>query len=187
MRNLRNTQIALLLSSFLWAGTSHATVIEFGDNGNVKIHKAVDYLSKQRRNYKPLRTNAKKEFEKFIKISATENDLDTNLIKAIISAESSFNPKAISPKGAQGLMQLMPQTAKRFHVSNSFDPEQNIAGGSKYLKFLVKRYEGNLEFAIAAYNAGEGAVDKYKGIPPYPETQHYVMKVIRKLEYLNNL
>jgi len=187
MHIIRNTQLALFFCSFLWAGSAAATVIEFNDNGSVTIHKAVDYLSKSKRNYKPSKSIFKKDYDIYIKKASLSSGVNTNIIKSVIGVESAFNQNAVSPKGAQGLMQLMPQTAKRFKVSDSFDPEQNIQGGSNYLKFLIKRYEGNLEYALAAYNAGEGAVDKYKGIPPYPETQHYVRKVLKKLEMLNNL
>jgi soluble lytic murein transglycosylase-like protein len=88
--------------------------------------------------------------------------------------ESSFKLRAISPKGARGLMQLMPGTAVRFGVTNIFDPQQNIEGGSRYLKFLLDRFDGDLSLTLAGYNAGEGAVDKYDGVPPYNETQNYV-------------
>lgn len=105
--------------------------------------------------------------------------VDSNLIKSIITAESCFRIKALSNKGARGLMQLIPATAERFGVKNIYSAEQNIRGGTKYLKFLLARYKGNLKKTIAAYNAGEGAVDKYKGIPPYRETQSYVKNVLK--------
>ncbi|MCL4110494.1 UNVERIFIED_CONTAM: hypothetical protein GTU68_022376 [Idotea baltica] len=99
-------------------------------------------------------------------------------IRSIIAAESCFNPKAVSYKGAEGLMQLMPFTAKRFGVSNSFDERQNILGGVKYLSFLQERFKGDIELVTASYNAGEGAVGRYKGIPPFKETRNYVKKVM---------
>lgn len=104
--------------------------------------------------------------------------VDADIIKAVIAVESCYNPYAVSPKGAQGLMQLIPETAARFGVANSFDSSENIHGGTRYLSWLMKRYDGDLNKAIAAYNAGEGAVDKYQGIPPYDETQHYVQRVL---------
>ncbi|HET8819533.1 MAG TPA: lytic transglycosylase domain-containing protein [Xanthomonadaceae bacterium] len=109
--------------------------------------------------------------------AAREYGVDEAVVRAIIHAESAFNPKALSRVGAQGLMQLMPATAERFGVSNAFDASQNIRGGVKYLAWLLKRFDGNLTLAAAGYNAGEGAVDKYDGVPPYKETQRYVQRV----------
>ncbi|MEJ2741405.1 MAG: lytic transglycosylase domain-containing protein [Gammaproteobacteria bacterium] len=105
--------------------------------------------------------------------------LDPALIKAVIHAESAFDPNATSRVGAQGLMQLMPATARSHGVTNSYNPEQNIMGGSKYLRYLMDKYDGNLSMVLAAYNAGEGRVRQYNGIPPFKETQNYVKKVIR--------
>lgn len=101
-----------------------------------------------------------------------------NLLKAVAKAESGFSASAISSCGAEGIMQLMPSTASSLGVKNSFNPEQNIMGGAKLLSQLLKKYNGNTELALAAYNAGSGAVDKYDGIPPYKETQNYVKKVM---------
>mgnify|MGYP002621282735 CR=1 FL=1 len=99
------------------------------------------------------------------------------IVRAIMHAESAFNPNALSRAGAQGLMQLMPDTARRFGVTDPFDPKQNIEGGVSYLAWLLRRYNGNLTLAAAGYNAGEGAVDRYGGVPPYSETQRYVQRV----------
>ncbi len=126
--------------------------------------------------YDKLALRAKK-YQKIISKYSQKYDVSESLIKAIITAESCFNNKAESPKGAQGLMQLMPATAKRFGTNDSFDSDQNIKAGTRYLKFLLAYYEEDFLNAIAAYNAGEGAVDKYKGIPPYNETRVYVSKV----------
>jgi soluble lytic murein transglycosylase-like protein len=105
--------------------------------------------------------------------------LEPALIKAVMHVESSFHPRARSHKGALGLMQLMPATARRFGVTNAYHPEQNIEGGVKYLQWLAQRYSGNERLTLAGYNAGEGAVDKYGGVPPYSETQQYVRRVLR--------
>jgi soluble lytic murein transglycosylase-like protein len=103
--------------------------------------------------------------------------VDPKLVLAIISVESGFNVRAISPKNAQGLMQLIPETARRFHVKNAFDPAQNIKGGLAYLQWLLTFFKGNVPLVAAAYNAGERAVERHRGIPPYPETRDYVRKV----------
>jgi soluble lytic murein transglycosylase-like protein len=112
-----------------------------------------------------------------IRAAASKFGVDEAIVRAIIHAESAFNPNALSRVGAQGLMQLMPATARRFGVGNAFDAAQNIHGGVQYLAWLLKRFNGNLTLAAAGYNAGEGAVDKYKGVPPYSETQRYVQRV----------
>lgn len=115
-----------------------------------------------------------------IEKSADKYNLDPRLIAAVIKAESGFNPGAVSSAGAQGLMQLMPATANALDVEDPFDVAQNIDGGSRYLSSLIGRYQ-DLPKALAAYNAGPGAVDKYHGIPPYRETQDYVRRIIKDL------
>lgn len=115
--------------------------------------------------------------DRIVRESAERHQLDPALVKAVISTESGWNPRAVSRKGAVGLMQLIPGTAQRFGVSNPYDPAQNVEGGTTYLKSLLDRYNGNLPKSLAAYNAGEGAVDRSGGVPAYPETQQYVRKV----------
>lgn len=112
-----------------------------------------------------------------IRDSSQRFGVEEAIVRAIIHAESAFRPNARSHKGAQGLMQLIPATAKRFGVEDAYNPKQNINGGVQYLAFLMKRYKNDLSLASAAYNAGEGAVDRYKGVPPYNETKNYVIRV----------
>lgn len=116
-------------------------------------------------------------FSAEINAAAQRWGVDPALIRAIAHAESSFNPRAQSPKGAQGLMQIIPATARRFDVDDPFDPAQSLDGGARYLRFLLDRFSGDFDLAAAAYNAGEGAVDRHRGIPPYSETQTYVSRV----------
>jgi soluble lytic murein transglycosylase-like protein len=112
-----------------------------------------------------------------IRAAAARFGVDEALVRAIVHAESAFNPNAVSHKGAQGLMQLIPATADRFNVADPFDPAQNIAGGVQYLAWLLKRFDNNTTLAAAGYNAGEGNVDRYGGVPPFDETQRYVGRV----------
>ncbi len=120
-------------------------------------------------------------FDPSIEKAAEENNLDPLLVKAVISVESSFNPKCVSPAGARGLMQLIPLTARRLGVHHIFNPEENIRAGCRHLRYLIDKYSGDLKLALAAYNAGEGSVHRYKGIPPYRETQAYVKRVLSTL------
>ena len=118
------------------------------------------------------------KYDELINKAANKFKLDSALIKAIIKAESNFNHRAVSRVGAQGLMQLMPKTASSMNVEDSFHPGKNIEGGARYLRYLLNTYKGNLDLALAAYNAGEKAVAKYNyNIPPYRETQNYVKRV----------
>ena len=115
-----------------------------------------------------------------IRSAAHRVGLDPRLVEAVIAVESDFDPWAVSRKGAMGLMQLMPATADRYAVQNPFDPVENIGGGTRYLRDLLHRFQGDLRSALAAYNAGEAAVATYQGIPPYRETREYVTKVLQR-------
>lgn len=117
------------------------------------------------------------KLDRIVRDAAARHNMDPALVKAVISTESGWNSQAVSRKGAVGLMQLIPGTAQRFGVTNSFDPAQNVEGGTMYLRALLDRYGNNLDKTLAAYNAGEGAVDRSGGVPAYPETQQYVRKV----------
>ena len=112
---------------------------------------------------------------------APQYQIDPQLALAIIAAESNFNPQALSPKNAQGLMQLIPETSERFNIKNPYDPAQNIRGGLTYLRWLLAYFEGDIALVAAAYNAGEGTVERYRGVPPYRETRAYVQRILRSV------
>ena len=112
---------------------------------------------------------------------APQYQIDPQLALAIIAAESNFNPQALSPKNAQGLMQLIPETSERFNIKNPYDPAQNIRGGLTYLRWLLAYFEGDIALVAAAYNAGEGTVERYRGVPPYKETRAYVQRILHSV------
>ncbi len=124
-----------------------------------------------------------RSFHPIIQNAASRYDIDPALVKAIIMAESDYNPRAVSKKGAQGLMQLMPVTATSLGVDDAFNPEQNIHAGVRYFKTLLKQFDGDVKLALAAYNAGSSNVRHYKGIPPFKDTKRYLKKVYRYYEF----
>jgi|GEM_PF-633988 len=131
----------------------------------------------------PSNPTTEQDFYPIITAVAKQHEVDPSIVKAIIMAESNYNPKAVSNKGARGLMQLMPKTALELGVKNSFDPVQNIDGGVRYFKMLLDRYKGNVKLALAAYNAGSGKMQAYNGIPPYRATRKYIKKVLKYQKY----
>lgn len=165
-------------------------------HGKFKLIIKEEFQEKEKKQ-KPAEEGAKREeeqfpadvfyekFDSFIWRAAEEYGVNYALIKAIIKAESNFNPLAISKMGAKGLMQLMPKTASAFQVPDAFHPERNIMGGVRYLRYLIDLFQGNLYAVLAAYNAGENAVFRYRGVPPYPETRRFIQKVLHYFQHYN--
>lgn len=175
-------------------GTTLLTNKKKAEYNHLKVIKATYYPDSNIHSYSnwgsseasvlPSYSRNKNAFDEMIRQAAQQHGVSEGLIKAVMHTESGFNINARSPVGAQGLMQLMPATARRFNVSNAYDPQQNIFGGARYLSWLLKRFNGNTQLAIAAYNAGEGNIDKYGGIPPFRETQDYVRRVTSRFQNL---
>lgn len=161
-------------------------VVHFTDSPTDKKFKIfLKDLRKDRQLRTRFRTAARvnpQEYEHLIKTSAAKYGVSPALVRAVIQAESGYNPNAVSRAGASGLMQLMPGTAKSLNVSNTFDPQQNVDGGVRYLKFLLDTFKGDVSLALAAYNAGLSKVARYGGIPPYQETRTYVNRVLSNMQ-----
>lgn len=152
-------------------GVTHFTNVPRGDQRYTRVRPA------DRMPRKTYRAPKRYDYDPIIRSMAGEFGVPPALVKAVVAAESAFNPKAVSHAGAQGLMQLMPKTAAMLGVSDAMAPEQNVRGGVAYLRSMIDRY-GDLSRALAAYNAGPGAVDRFGGIPPYRETKDYVARVL---------
>ena len=196
MRTQLTTVFFIMLTS-LWAGSVHANLYAYTDeNGILNItnvpstdtrYKLLRKESNGRtwnKSITSLKARARHTYKRspgldnIVQQAAQTHKVDAALVHAVIHAESGFNPNAVSPKGASGLMQLMPATARRYGVQNIFDPQQNVGAGVHYLKDLLKMFGNNPRLALAAYNAGENSVKRFGGIPPYPETTQYVSKVL---------
>lgn len=135
---------------------------------------------------RPQSAALRSSYESLIRLISSRHSVDADLIRAVIKTESDFNPAARSHKGAMGLMQLMPDTARLHNVSDAYDPGENVDGGVRHLRMLLDRYQGNLELSLAAYNAGSAAVEKHRGIPPFAETREYVKRVLRFYDHYRN-
>ena len=179
----KDTNGTTLLTNKKKAEYSHLKVVKATYYPDSNIHSYSNWGASEA-SVLPSYSRNKNAFDQLIRQAAQQHGVSEGLITAGMHTESGFNIKARSPVGAQGLMQLMPATARRFNVSNAYDPQQNIFAGAKYLSWLLKRFNGDTRLAIAAYNAGEGNVDKYGGIPPFRETQDYVRRVTSRYQNL---
>ncbi|MDQ5985583.1 MAG: Membrane-bound lytic murein transglycosylase F [Syntrophus sp. SKADARSKE-3] len=185
-----------LLGSFSYLSTACADIYKFvDDNGVINLtnipsnaNAKYELVYKEKRIIFNIKPKDVLKYDHLISRAAEKYNVDAALIKAVIKTESNFNHRAVSPKGAQGLMQLMPRTASALRVEDSFHPENNIEGGTRYLRYLLNIFDGNLSLALAAYNAGEKTVIKYRNnIPPFRETQNYVQRVLALLnDYRKN-
>jgi soluble lytic murein transglycosylase len=143
---------------------------------------------RERSSYRSSRFYSPDKYDELISVASQQYGVDSRLVKAIIKAESDFNPKAVSKKGAMGLMQIMPQNFQRLDIEDPFNPRENIMGGTRYFRYLYDRFDGKLALSLAAYNAGPTAVDNYnKTIPPYRETEQYVQRVLTYYRNYKNL
>lgn len=170
-------------SALLFPGGLQAEIYQYiGPNGTISLTNVPSDPRYRKIEVESARFHAvlsERELEPLIKRHSFQQQLHPALIRAVIKAESNFDPRAVSRAGAIGLMQLMPQTAVRLDVRDMFDPDENVGGGTKYLRQLLDRFHGNLPLALAAYNAGENIVDRYQSLPPIDETRQYVRKVLR--------
>jgi soluble lytic murein transglycosylase-like protein len=177
----------LILGLFVFPATGLADVYAFRDkDGVLHFTNAPTHGGYRRvmRDGAPPRASVSVlgDYDEAIRSASDRHSIDADLVRAVIKAESDFNSNARSRKGAMGLMQLMPDTARLHNVLNAFDPVDNIEGGVRHLRMLLERYQGDLTLSLAAYNAGSGAVEKHGGIPPFAETREYVRRVLRFYE-----
>lgn len=171
------------LLPFVWPAGLQAEIYQYiSPNGTISLTNVPSDARYRKIEVESARFHdvlSERELEPLIKRHSFQQQLHPALIRAVIKAESNFDPRAVSRAGAIGLMQLMPQTAVRLEVRDMFDPDENVGGGTKYLRQLLDRFHGNLPLALAAYNAGENIVDRYQSLPPIDETRQYVRKVLR--------
>ncbi|MBI2352093.1 MAG: lytic transglycosylase domain-containing protein [Deltaproteobacteria bacterium] len=178
----------ILLFMFSWVGRARADIFVHKDARgvlhftNVPTHSGFRLAVRESRGGAPGAPVGRENYDQLIRLAAGRHRVDPDLVRAVIKAESDFNSQARSHKGAEGLMQLMPGTARLHNVSNVYNAEQNIDGGVRHLRLLFDRFQGDLTRTLAAYNAGVKAVEKYGGVPPYAETKEYVRRVLNYYE-----
>ena len=170
--------LSCLIFLFLPVALRAGDIVAYRDEKGRIVYVNVDPMPVSSRTVPVLRQPADQKINRLLRDAARKHELDPTLVQAVIQVESNYNPKAVSRKGALGLMQLIPATARRYGVSDPFDPQQNIEGGVRHLRDLLDLFEGDLNLALAGYNAGVNAVSKYGDIPPYRETRNYVTKVM---------
>ena len=173
-------QFLMLLGALAFTLSTPSTLTEPSLEHRITSSKpaATTHSTAERGSAAQLKATSAAELETAVRRAAQQHHLHPALLFAVMKAESSFNPLVVSKAGAVGLMQLVPETAMRHGVQNLYDTNENVAGGARHLRYLLDRFHGNTRLALAAYNAGERKVDRYKQIPPYKETQHYVQKVL---------
>lgn len=197
MRRLGSSARAALATCVVLLGGSAAaedTLLYYEQNGKVVITntpsrrdvRPVPGFDEPKGQAHPRAALPSTAYDSFIEVVARENGLSSDLVKAVAMAESGFDPRALSPKGAQGIMQLMPATARRYGVRNAFDPFESLRGGAMHLRDLLDEFDGNVKLALAAYNAGSGAVRRHGGVPAYRETLEYVRKIESTLNHTGN-
>ncbi len=184
----------IAVALFLFPNHVGADIYKYVDNKgvihltNIPTNPHVNYvlIYREKRVLFNIKATDVVKYDPIIKQAAEKYKVDPALVKAVIKTESNFNHRAVSPKGARGLMQLMPSTAYALQVPDSFQPESNVEGGVKYLSYLMELFRNDLSLALAAYNAGENAVIRHRGIPPYRETQEYVQRVLSHYRQYRN-
>jgi soluble lytic murein transglycosylase len=182
---------AVALNGFV-ATTANADVYAFRDKNGVvtftNVPNHAGYTRVFRDTNRPAISNGvvNSGYDDYIQRASGRYNIDPDLIRAVIKAESDFKVSARSNKGAMGLMQLMPDTARLHNISDAYNPSENVEGGARHLRMLLDRYQGDLELSLAAYNAGSAAVEKHRGIPPFPETKEYVRRVLRFYDSYRN-
>ncbi|NOZ69222.1 MAG: lytic transglycosylase domain-containing protein [Deferribacteres bacterium] len=184
----KSIYIGAVITFCLWVAAANAEIYTYTDkNGVIHLTNIPGGTGNAAKTHPAETAGSAKRYDRIIREKSLKYNIEPSVIKAMISVESGWNPRAVSEKGALGLMQLMPSTARDMLINDPFDPEENIEGGVRYLRHLLNRFNGDLSLALAAYNAGPSRVEKSGGIPPIPETENYVIKVISRYKSERNI